>query len=433
MLVEFTVGNFLSFKENTTLSMVASKDNSLPQNVIKNAQGTGIDLLKSAVIYGANASGKSNFVKAMEFMREVVLNSMKSDEDEKIKTKPFKLDQKCLNKPSHFEIVYIQGKVRYQYGFELTSERVYKEWMYSFPKGQKRILFERNQKSGKIDRKAYSFGTHFKGDKWRIVDITDADCLFISMAKQMKNPIAENVITEFSKKFDDIPAFSILIKLTSSIFASVIDKNDYKLIESILTHADFGINSFRVEQKNNKLDDIVKLLKKESPETIDNEKVGNMVKAFLDDMVDTEIVMIHKLKDHSEVEFAIDEESEGTQRFLAIILMLIVLMKKRSVIISDEFDLKLHPQLTAWLINSMHDEDFNKNSTQMIYTTHNTDLLDRELFRRDQIWFTEKSRETGATELYSLWDFKARKDENIRKNYLLGRYGAVPILEKFEL
>ncbi|HOO56748.1 MAG TPA: ATP-binding protein [bacterium] len=436
MLIEFSFSNYLSFKDKVTLSMIASNDDTLPQNVVKNAQGTDLNLLKSAVIYGANASGKSNFIKAMTFMKYFVEKSyMTLDKDTSINSSPFKLDQAYFQKPSEFEVVFLREGIRYIYGFKIDKKNVLQEWFYHYPKGQQSLLFERTSNTGDIKRD-YKFGNSFKGGKKSLAEKTKRNSLFISVAAQFNHEIADIVVSWFSEYFKVVDYDHPLIKEQHSTIEKAVSNEESKnRIVEFLKVSDTGIEDISIDYE--KLDDGIKVSDflqncDNSTEVIIGQRVHHSPNIL-------KISILHKGKnaggESSLIPLKLGEESAGTKKLFDISETWINSIDSGSLMIVDEFDLRLHPLLSENLVNMFNSDSINKNNAQLIITTHNSDLLDKNIFRRDQVWFTEKSRETGSSSLYSIWDFKknkARKTENLRKNYLAGRYGAVPILSRFE-
>ncbi len=426
MLVDFSVKNYLSFKESVTFSMIASPDKTLwDTNVIENAQGTGLNLLKSAIIYGHNASGKSNLIKAMNFMSGFIQSSTNHLPDRPIETKPFKMDASCLDKPSEFDIRFIVDGTIYNYGFSVDKHRVHQEWLYGFPKTQKRILFERNNNK----KDAFYFGPHFKGEKNTIAKLTRDDSLFLTVAAQYNHELSKTI----SRKVINLRYFPSLVgdseeqikwQISSALILCHLMPEFVPKLKRLLSLADTGISDFSynvvefdiIRSKENS--DSNSKVKMPDPETVKTYHKTTSDKGEL-----------------SSIEFDINEESDGTVKWFSAAVITVFQLSRGDSLILDEFDLRLHPMLSRELVSMFHNEKVNPKNAQFVGTTHNTDLLDKDLLRRDQIWFTEKKHDTGATDLYSLWDFKKkpRKEEDYRKNYLSGRYGAIPILEKFEL
>jgi len=426
MLVEFSVANFKSFKDKATLSMVASPDTSLPDNVFE-VEGTNLKLLKVAAIYGANASGKSNFIEALSFLKSFAADSFsKLKHDEPISVTPFAFDEVSKNKPTYFSIDFIAFNIRYEYTLELNKTQVIFESLYSFPKKQRRKEYERIWNKNN-DSYKYSFGSYFQGEKSSIQQMTRNNCTFLSTAAQANSKYM-------------MPIYFWFYLYIDSIISSPNTKND-----SILTHfylnnrkvelmnlwrqLDLGIVDFGyTEASSQSNDDFVKPI-------ISNDKVTDIVSVnFLFNAIKkVDILSKHiLLSDGDEAKtywINLNQESDGTKKLFALIGKFnLAFAKEATVLLADEFDARLHPALTEHLIRMFNNDENNPGGSQLIFVSHHTTHLRKELFRRDQIWFTNKKRDE-STELYSLWDFKALKQENYEKGYLAGRYGAIPILE----
>jgi len=433
MLIEFSVGNALSFKDRVTLSMVAGRDTTLPENVIRNAEGTNLSLLKTAAIYGANASGKSNLVASLMFMRSFVQNSSKEGQkDSPIDVVPFKLYASMPSKPTTLEIIFLHEGIRYIYGFSADSKRIYREWLFSNEKKKMRRLFERIHES-RSSTPLFKYSSYWKGEKKRLEKITRPNALFISVAAQFNNKQAEIVFGWFAKKLraiSDFPTYTSEHYFTCDLARNK-PTTKAKIIK-FLEQADPGIKDFNIKK--------VSFLESKEfiqmPEEMKKQFVRNLPKGAKP--YTNEITTIHAAIDSKakkiDVLFGFEEESEGTQKLFSISGPWSHVLEKGYTLVVDELDVRLHPLLTRWLIQTFHNQQMNPKGAQLIFTTHDSSLLEKSLFRRDQIWFTEKSAE-GASNLYSLWDFKEgrpRKEENLQKGYLAGRYGAIPILENWE-
>ncbi len=404
MLIEFTVGNYLSIKEPITLSMVATKDTSLPDNIIYREQNS---FLKSSVLYGANASGKSNIFKSLRFMQHFVINSHKNQKGDETGVIPFKLDKETFNKPSVFNIIFINEGIKYAYGFALDSKKVVEEYLYSYPYGRKKTIFERG----------INIPFYFTSDKIRqnsIIKETLDNTLYLSKATQ----------SNYKPVFSAFDWFRNLLKLVISDIETPIPRfigyTGYQIINNpktkkrvldFLREADIGISNIDASlvdfQENDKLN-----------------KDKNDEKYI--EVRTTHIANIKKGGKY-DVTFELREESNGTIKCFGIIGPWIDVLDNGYILIYDELDTILHPLLTRFLVTLFNDLDTNPKNAQLIFNTHDANLLDNEIFRRDQIWFTEK-RNDGSTDLYPLTDYRPRKEENLKKNYLLGRYGAIPII-----
>jgi AAA15 family ATPase/GTPase len=432
MLVEFRVGNYRSFREEQALSLVASKDTELNDNCVKQGK---LCLLKTTGIYGPNASGKSNLIKALSTMRDIIVEPAKPGE--KISLTPFKLDNKYSNKPCSFEVTFYYKEVRYQYGFTATSERVYDEWLYAYPKGRLKDTaqnwYERkfNKKTSKTD---WKFGPYLRGEKKKLQNRTINNVLLLSVGAQWNNKQLAEVHEWFSDKIqvilpsDRSPVITIQM-LMSSDKSEKWRKLYYSYINNMMRRADLGIKEINIEKHEFAPDEIDFKKIKFPPDMPDEFR-----KKFLRDLKGkVEVEFIHQAKPNGkDVRFSNTEESDGTRRFFELAGPWLLAILEGKTLLVDEIETSLHPHLVSELIKFIQNPKLKRKGTQLIFATHNTTLLDPELFRRDQVWFTQKD-EHNSTRLYPLSDYKLRKGEAMQKGYLAGRYGAIPIIEAFEL
>lgn len=417
MLIEFSVENFRSIKDEITLSLVASPDKSLDNNLITTEVLKKDNLLRSAVLYGANASGKSNVVSAFNSLKGLVMMSHTFQRGNKINYSPFKLDKKYLSQPTKFKIVFIKNNIKYIYGVSFTDEKIIDEYLYYYPEDRKAIIFERK------DTNNYKFTIDKKEQKF-LSDKTLENVLYLSNSTQLKYTKTSEVFDWFKDTLAVIGATEHPQLIEFTIQSLNKDKKLKEVILKALFEADLGISDIIASFEKVSIDDIPLIIQKQ-------------LKAVLADKTDNlekmDIRTIHKILDENgdefRVEFDFDEESEGTKRLFALIGPWIDALNNGRVLIIDELDTKLHHLLNVFLIKLFHDPTQNKSNAQLIFTTHNTNLLDLDFFRRDQIWFTEKNPSVGNTDLYSLIEFSPRKDKNVQKGYLTGRYGAIPFIK----
>ncbi|MGI6456634.1 MAG: AAA family ATPase [bacterium] len=421
MLIEFSVSNFRSIKEKQTLSLVASnKDTSLPNNTIKLEKNnlSGSTLLKGCAIYGANASGKSNIFKAALFLKTFVLNSAAGLKPvEKIEVDSFKLDREYKDKPTEFEIHFIHKGVQYQYGLALGNSIVLEEWLFAFPHGSPQRWFHRNHDNN-TNKDSYKFSTkYFKGEKEIIKEKTRGNSSFLSMAAQLNNEQLLEVYIWFKEFLQLIdlssdemsPAFTLSLVYNNPRLSS--------FINDVVSKIDLGIKGIRVLEKP--------FSEIKFPENVPLE----LRERFLEDFKNETFLIgkfIHDDAEGRSIEFDMDQESFGTRKFLSLIGPIIDTLFNGYTLFIDEIASNMHPLLVRSLVESFSSE-FNRKNAQLIFTTHDTNLLDISLLRRDQIWFTEKNNE-GATNLYPLTDFQPRNKEALQKGYLAGRYGAIPFI-----
>jgi len=428
MLIEFRVKNFRSFWDEQVLSLVANSDMTLNKNYFAVNK---LRLLKAAGIYGPNASGKSNLIKAMDTMRDIVLKSASTKPGSRMPIAPFLLDDESKKQPSFFEVTFYHESIRYQYGFTATKKRVHDEWLIAYPKRYAQLWYERSfdKKTKKTD---WKFGSFLKGDKVKLADKTREDCLFLSVGAQWNNEKLTIVYNWFKDKLQVVPPKEYLRPVTAEMLANLeehkeVKKELYNFVIALLKKADLRIDG--VEVKKITADDI------EFTEEISDEERKRILQ-YLKEKPPLKVEMLHKdLQTGKTAKLPLQEESDGTQRFFQLSGPWIETVALGFTVFIDELEVSLHPLLTRELIKFIQNPKINKSGAQLIFATHDTTLLDSELFRRDQIWFTEKDK-NGATNLYSMSDYKERrprKGEAMQKGYLSGRYGAIPILEAFSL
>jgi uncharacterized protein len=416
MLVEFKIKNFRSFREETTLSMVASADKTLPENTVAAPEFGGRRLLRSAVVYGPNAAGKSNLIAAASFVDDFVNTSMERKLNSPIEVTPFLLVAKPDSAPVEFEITFIDSQdVRYQYGFHLTTKQVVREWLVAYPKGLPQTWFEREHSVGKEPE--WYFGRNLKGRNSQVAELTRPDVLFLSNAAKLNHHQLGRVFEWFQKSLRVIGADEIGPYLyTYSAVRAKEDETAQDRIRNLLAVADFGISGFDIREEIYTEKD----LPEEMPAELRNQLLN---KKHLD------VYMLHPVGTENEVAFPLEEESNGTQRLFAISGPLADVLENGWTLFVDELDASLHPLLVRYLVELFHNPQINPKGAQLIFNTHDTTLMDGSLFRRDQIWFVEKDRQ-GCSHLYPLLDYSPRKDEALAKGYLLGRYGAIPFLSE---
>lgn len=423
MLVEFSVGNYRSFKEQVTLSMVAANISSRPetldqQNVFSPA--ADLQLLTSAAIYGANASGKSNLIRALHFMRMFVLTSSRETQiTEAIPVEAFRLSTTTENQPSLFEMVFLIGGMQYRYGFAVNRQRVVAEWLYRLGSARESTLFTRDNDTIKVDARTFREG---KGLEAR----TRPNALFLSVVAQFNGKTATSILEWFSNLIvntgiDDLRELLVAI----DNFEHSLYRED---IEQLLKRLDIGIEGFELERRPIPL-----------PKGLPEEMAERMARLLkITDNAQKSIKTLHsRFNDAGQVQDAVafelqEQESAGTQRLFGLAAPLLHTLRKGLVLVIDEFDARIHPNLMLELIRLFNSVQTNPHHAQLIFTTHNTNLLSSHLFRRDQVWFVEKSRQ-GASDLYSLVEYRldgkiVRNDASFEKDYILGRYGAIPFI-----
>ncbi len=417
MLVEFRVENHRSLRDEQVLTLEAGRagDESDPRP--RRVWGYTEQLLTVAGLYGANASGKSNVLAALSFMREAVVMSHRlwspdeEPDEPPVPRCPFAWGPK-RQEPSLFEAVFVLNGVRYQYGFQASDDQFTEEWLFAWPGSRKQVWFER-------DNQRFKFGGHLKGENRMIELVTRSNALFLSVAAQHNHPQLVDLFTWFRSletvslqpiRFPYLRAYVASGPSPSSpepSLARLLENGDERQplldgFRDLLRQADIGIVDVRLEK-------------------IESEDRRRPRRSF---------ALKHQ-GEHEDAWLPLREESNGTQTLFYLALPLLRALQRGSVLLVDELERSLHPAMARHIIDRFHDPAANPNNAQLIFTTHDTNLLGTTLgepaLRRDQVWLTEKDAE-GATVLYPLTDYKPRKAENVERGYLQGRYGAVPFL-----
>ncbi len=404
MLLQFSVKNFRSFEKEEVLNLSAGKGSELLQsNTFELSHGQR--LVRSAVIYGPNAGGKSNLIKAIYFLQQFILSSSTSfQEKQKIPLQPFRLSTKSQQEPSEFSIDFVCNNTRFTYHVALTEDQVIKEELYAYPKNYRQTWFTRKWDSSSQTYHWYH-GPSFKGEHKAWEQMTRANALFLSTAVQFNSEQLKPIFLWFRDQL------VILLKNNPAqetrfnpdlTFQFLNDPNTAPWIQKFMECADVGIEHFQL------IEEEASPLKK------------------------TAVRTQHKMLDSDQKVFfdLFQDESDGTQRLFSQAGGWLKALQQGLVLFVDELDLHLHPKIVRYLIELFHSPKLNENNAQLIFTTHDSSLLDIDLFRRDQVWFVQKD-EQQRSRLYSLLDFKPRKGEAIGKGYLQGRYGALPFIGKF--
>ncbi|MEZ5357602.1 MAG: ATP-binding protein [Candidatus Zixiibacteriota bacterium] len=427
MIIEFSVSNFRSIGKKQTISFVAAKgDDSLPENVIHDTEPK---LLKSIGIYGPNASGKSNIIRALGVMKSIVINSATVKPDVEKPIQSFKLDQTLHLLPTEFEIIFIHNNIRYQYGFVTTKTTVLEEWLIAYPKGYGQTWFRRFHDK-KNDEVIFNPGPFLKGEKKRLQKLTRTDSLFLSVAahfgnKQLKdiyNWFKEYFFVIFDESLDNLPD-------TELQFSWMHNKDKglgylKSVILRYIQNADLGIADIRIRKSDIDVSDIT--FPDNTPEDVKHD-----IRNRLKENPPVSIRTVHKIPGtEDEVLFNIEDESDGTQRFIELLGPWLWTKFKKATLIVDEIESGLHPLLTRELIKLIHNESENSPSPQLLFTTHDVTLLSNDLLRRDQIWFVEKDEKQESV-LTPLTDYSPRNKEALLKGYMSGRYRAIPNLDDF--
>ncbi len=420
MLVQFTVENFLSIRDKVYLSLEPSKDSEHPENLITKGDYKAVN---SVAIYGANASGKSSLFKAITVALIMIRNSNNVQITDKLPMTPFKFDFESRNKPTSFEFTFIAKDGRkYIYGFSATTEKVVEEYLYCYNTSKPTLLFDLNENEKPKFNRAYKVKLE------AAYQMNTANKLFLATATTWN---VECTKSPFEWLAESIDTFTDVMELGGVAFEKYRTDENRKYIEftkNLLKQADINISSIEVDAK----------------EVMGGPALpfqivvqGKIIPPNEGKHYDVEITTGHTVVDENgektEFSLTLQEESIGTQLLFFYGPLLKDAFEKGKTIVLDEIDKSMHPSLVKFIMNLFRDPDVNKNGAQLIVTTHETGILSLDMFRRDQIYFTEKDSKSGVTDLYSLDEFSVRKTENIEKGYLMGRYGAIPFLQAGEV
>lgn len=405
MILEFSVANFLSFKDKVTFSMLANATNGLDDNyIISNDRR----ILKTSAIYGANASGKTNLFKILTIVISMLRSSNIANINAKLPIVPFKFDKHTINKPSEFEIKFIVDDVRYVYGFIADTNKIHEEYLYYYPNGRETKIFDRTNTND------YSFP---QKDEKLLNDIAAKNApnkFFIATATNWNY---EKTKSPYKFLSADINTFNNLGGLRDLALSEYLKNNkelkDFAL--EFLKKADFNIEDYKVLETDVP-DDVLAAIPDFIKSGMNMKEKPKVFSAFFK----------HK---GSDVELSYEEESMGTQIIFCFIPFIKDALNNKRVVVVDELDKSLHPYLVEMIVQMFNEPDINKNGAQLIFNTHDTNLLKLNILRRDQIWFAEKDDKNGISDLYPLSDFSVRKTENVERGYMLGRYGAVPFIK----
>ncbi len=407
MLVEFRLRNFRCFRDEQVLSMVASKDDSLPENLITDVPNLGHNLLRSAAIYGPNASGKTTILDALNVVQTMVRTSARGKPEDALPVEPFLLDPATRDAPSWFELTFIHEGVRYQYGFEADRRRVHVEYLYAVPRGRTAMLFERKYDAA-AGKDEYHFGASLRGQRGPIQDATRPNALFLSVAASLNQVTLQGPYAWLAQGLHGIQAHRVGVLQPMRI-----DEDLHEPMRALLRMADLGIDDYRID-----------------PMPDDNKRMVVFPAAVRLDVSGERtltIDMLHHTVDGQTVPISLSSESRGTLVLFAMGGPVFAALSQPRMLFVDELDASLHPSLVRRLVELFHHAELNSKGAQLLFNVHDTTLMDNDLLRRDQIWFTEKAVD-GAARLYPLPELHHRRGAAIARGYLQGRFGALPVL-----
>lgn len=427
MLIEFRFKNYRSFRDEAVLSMEAVGLASFKNCLIEHGN---MKLLPGVAIYGKNGGGKSNVIRAFWLGVQFIRNAQRIQHEKAIvPVVPFALNGYSMNEPTEFEFDYIVNDVKYWYSFAATREKIISESLYHAPKGQKALVFIRNGQE-------FTF-TEDKARRKLISETVAENQLFFSVACTMNDAVCVSAMKWFreyiffSRDYTDIPRQ--LLEYSD-------DSNMLKAISDYAKTADFGIEEMQFEVENKEIENDF-----EFPEDIPVE-IKAALTSFVRILSETSNNSESQLKmsqikarakhkginangDSELYHLELEDESDGTRKLMSIAPAIESVLDKGGVLLVDELERELHPMLVYFIIAKFQSKRSNPHGAQIIFTTHNTELMNLEYMRKDQIYFADKKRADGSSELYSVTDFTTKTADNIRKGYLAGKYGATPNLE----
>ena len=426
MLIEFKFKNYRSFRDEAVLSMEAMGVGYLKNSLIKY---NSMKLLPSVAIYGKNGGGKSNVIRAFWLATQFIRNAQRTQyENVSIPVHPFLLNDYSKDEPTEFEFLYVVDGIKYCYGFVATKEKIIREYLYHFPKKQKALVFLREEQK-------FTF-TEEKAKRKLISGAVAPNQLFLSIACTMNDGIcikAMNWFREkvhFSREYSDIPRQ--LLEYS----------NDAGMLHAISEYAkvaDLGIEDMQFEFKSKEL------VEDEFPENLPSgikTALVQFMKALSEVSVKSELDLkigevtaksyhkgINRLGESTTYTLELSDESDGTRKLMSLAPAMESVLKNGGILLVDELEKEMHPLLVQYIVARFQSKNTNPLGAQLIFTTHNTELMNMEFIRKDQFYFVEKDREDGASELYSISELSNKTTVDIRKSYLAGKYGAIPNLE----
>lgn len=443
MLVQFSVENFLSFNEEQVFSMVSTSGDQHPTHLVPDVPRKGESLLRVAALYGANGAGKSNLVQAMQFAKNMIVQGTRNNQT--IPIRPFRLG-KDVSRPSKFEFIFIAQGVLYNYGFRLDTTRVLEEWLFATPKSHEVSYFQRYILPSGTEYFEASPALAGRTKKRKqfldfVAQGTRPNQLFLTEASERNVVEVKPVVDWFQNSLLILSAETPAAGLEMSVHE---DESLTDFLQAVLRSAGTGIDEVATKEVIYDFDklppavsdgvkDQIRTHLADSDAVIVNLYGPQGERTILkrgerDQIMQVLLKMKHRGEDGRLVEFSMDEESDGTQRLINLVPALFMLKQNPDqVLVIDELDRRLHPFLSRFFIQAALDCDDEHRHNHLIFTTHDTNLLDLDLLRRDEVWFVEKD-EGGASHLYALAEFKPRPDLKIEKGYLNGRYGAVPFV-----
>lgn len=422
MIIDFKFKNYLSFADECEFTMRANKDKSHEDDLIVINKDR---YSKTRMIYGANASGKSSFIKAMLFVSAFIANSNTLLAKMPIHVTPFKFCKNCYENPSEFAITFIKDGIKYSYQFSCTREKVIDERLDIYYSAKPTMVFNRTNTNTYVFNKDAKILNELKERNLenKLFLVTTA-----SWNYEKTMPVVDYLLNTLMVAID----IDLLWKINMDRIHANNEVEEYKAFcLKILNNADISISDFNMDSRKLKetgkeaeiFKELIRVATKGNEEAVANIENLNVYDFITyHDIIDGDKTNRYDLK--------LAEESLGTVSMFKYSPLLYYVFKEGKVLFIDEIDKSLHPLMVEYLVKMFLDKDINTSNAQLIANTHDTNLLNLDIFRRDDIWFTERDYESGKTEIYSLADFSPRKTENIEKAYLLGRFGAIPFIKE---
>lgn len=421
MLIQFSVENYKSFKEKAVLSLVPSKDSSHENNI--SVLDSAEQVLNTIAIYGANAAGKTNLFKAFTTAILMIRKSNQLQKNDRLDgIVPFLFDKSMADQPTSFEFVFVNEGTKYVYGFSATPIEIISEYLYAYYTAKPTTIFERDERA--------DIKFRFPKDKRMLDQVAEKNTpnkLFISTATAWNYSRTEPAYIWFEKGINTYPEYALLHQIAFDRFETDDQSRSHQFVIDLLKESDINIHDYLIKSEPMSEQDMMQVF---GP-LFQVAKGSKMLEAKKRD-----VFMDHLITNSDGstniFQLGIADESQGTANLFLLAPILMHALSTGETVVIDEIERSLHPLLVKHVISYFNDPDRNPNHAQLIFNTHNLELMSLDIFRRDQIYFVDKSGKTGASELYSLDEFSVRAEENIKKGYLLGRFGAIPsILEGY--
>jgi len=438
MLIRFTVENYLSFHERIDFNMIASNETHHEHHVVKGQSESDIDLLRTSIIYGANEAGKSNLIKAIGFAKAFIVDGV--EKNESIDAINFKLEKTCYQKPSRFEFEFRYKNKQFAYGFSISQNKVYDEWLFEIGHNLEMSIFERDDNNIRFNFEHDIFSGISEREKQRIdyeAESTRENLLFLTNCKERNIKWFNSIYRWFDDYLTIIFPASEVGKFLPLLFLKE-DTDFHDFFSVILRAFGFDIKKIDIKEKETDLEmfpsEIQNSIKKDFSSgkkdriaILSINKESYVIQKQDGQLKVLELVIFRNDQDNDEIAFGLTEESDGTRRIMELIPMLISLSKGHSVFIVDEIERSLHVLLIKKLFEFMlNNKQMLENvESQLIVSTHEINLLNKKLFRKDEVWFVSKQK--GKSRIYSLANADI-DDLDLAKGYLNGRFGAIPFI-----